>query len=120
MGLKRRDPKGCRCCPHPKRAHLGRLLPHWWCPPTMVMPHMIWWGTMWAAGGPLFQGQRGASLAPSLALTGRCPPTTTQGVLLRLTDARSASKKASCSLPGPKACSAGWQGGGGRAGHAGG
>ncbi len=45
------------------------------------------------------------------ALTGRCPPTTTQGVRLRLTAFRSASIQARCSLPRSNRCSAefaGW------------
>lgn len=41
------------------------------------------------------------------ALTGRWPPTITQGVVLRFTAARSASMKRCCSLPGSNRCSAG-------------
>lgn len=37
---------------------------------------------------------------------GRWPPTTTQGVCVRLTVAKSASSQACCGLPGSKRCSA--------------
>ena len=53
------------------------------------------------------QGSPGWPFLFVFLLTGRWPPTTTQGVTLRSTASRSALMKACCSLPGSNRCSAG-------------
>lgn len=74
--------------------------------PAASMLRRSWSSCQLATTAPAPQAGRALTLLPP-QLTGRWPPSTTQGVMPRSTDAKSRSMKACCSLPGSNACSAG-------------